>query len=66
MKLIRTFHSVGHGAFYTERFYDDSQNVVNVVFNCGCYEGPKSYKSKQYYEKRINNIVDIVFPLQID
>lgn len=63
MKLIRTFHPVGHGAFYTERFYDDSQNVVNVVFDCGCYEGPKSCKSKQYYEKRINDIVDVVFPL---
>lgn len=31
MKMIRTFHPVGHGAFYTERFYDDE----NVVLDCG-------------------------------
>lgn len=39
MKLVRTFHPVGHGAFYTERFYDDSynnlQNVANFVYDCG-------------------------------
>lgn len=39
MKLVRTFHPVGHGAFYTERFYDDSynnpQNVANIVYDCG-------------------------------
>lgn len=35
MKLIRTFHPVGHGAFYTERFYDDATNVANVVYDCG-------------------------------
>lgn len=36
MKMIRTFHPVGHGAFYTERFYDDDDNnIANVVFDCG-------------------------------
>lgn len=36
MKMIRTFHPVGHGAFYTERFYDDNDdNIANVVFDCG-------------------------------
>lgn len=39
MRFVRTFHSVGHGAFYTERFYDDSynnpQNVANFVYDCG-------------------------------
>lgn len=34
--MIRTFHPVGHGAFYTERFYDDNDdNIANVVFDCG-------------------------------
>lgn len=39
MKLVRTFHPVGHGAFYTERFYDETsnvpQNVANFVYDCG-------------------------------
>lgn len=36
MKLIRTFHPVGHGAFYTERFYDE-HNVCKftAVYDCG-------------------------------
>ena len=64
MRLERTFHPVGHGAFYTERFYtDNGDNVANIVFDCGCYEGPRSRKSKPYFEKQINDIVDTVFPL---
>lgn len=36
MKLIRTFHPVGHGAFYTERFYDENgNNIANIVYDCG-------------------------------
>ncbi|MCQ2361259.1 MAG: MBL fold metallo-hydrolase [Paludibacteraceae bacterium] len=36
MRLIRTFHPVGHGAFYTERFYDDSNKCVfTAVYDCG-------------------------------
>lgn len=36
MKLIRTFHPVGHGAFYTERFYDGSGKCIfTAVFDCG-------------------------------
>lgn len=35
MKLKRTFHAVGQGAFYTERFYEGEKNVFNVVYDCG-------------------------------
>lgn len=35
MKLIRTFHAVGQGAFYTERFYEGDKNVFNAVYDCG-------------------------------
>lgn len=64
MRLERTFHPVGHGAFYTERFYNDNgNNVANIVFDCGCYEGPGSGKSKPYFDKQINDIVDTIFPL---
>lgn len=35
-KLQRVFHPVGHGAFYTERFYDEnSKNFLSVIYDCG-------------------------------
>ena len=37
MKVIRTFHPVGQGAFYSERFYEEGnpQAKYNIVFDCG-------------------------------
>lgn len=32
--MIRTFHSVGHGCFVTERF----ANGINVIYDCGGYK----------------------------
>lgn len=62
MKLVRTFHPIGHGAFYTERFYDETeQSVANYVFDCGCYEAAKSGMSDRDYEKRIRNAIDAEF-----
>ena len=34
MSVVRTFHPVGQGGFYTETF-DDSTNKSMVVFDCG-------------------------------
>ena len=74
MKLVRTFHPVGHGAFYTERFYDEhDQNIANIVFDCGRYEAAKEgwcYQSyKTWIEDYVKNhsglvkdgVVDILF-----
>lgn len=36
MKMIRTFHPVGQGAFYSEEFFDSEGNCVfRVVYDCG-------------------------------
>lgn len=37
MRVVRTFHPVGQGAFYSERFYegDNPQAKYNIVFDCG-------------------------------
>lgn len=36
MKMIRTFHPVGQGAFYTEQFFDSLHKpFCNVVYDCG-------------------------------
>lgn len=65
MKLVRTFHPVGHGAFYTERFYDEhNQNVANIVFDCGCYEAMKPLWSREKFQTQINDRIDKEFPLR--
>ena len=64
MRLERTFHPVGHGAFYTERFYDEhNQNVANIVFDCGCYEAMKPLWSREKFQTQINDRIDKEFPL---
>lgn len=35
MKMIRTIHPVGQGAFYTERFYTDLNNIYTIIYDCG-------------------------------
>ncbi len=64
MKLVRTFHPVGHGAFYTEKFYSeetDSSPFFSVVYDCGCFETAKSQNSLKGYQKRINDLIDNSF-----
>lgn len=36
MEMIRTFHPVGQGAFYSEEFSQESNIVFRVVYDCGC------------------------------
>jgi beta-lactamase superfamily II metal-dependent hydrolase len=43
--LKRTFHSVGQGAFYTERF-DMENHRINVVYDCGSSTGEKILKER--------------------
>ena len=33
--MIRTIHPVGQGAFYTERFYIDSNSIYTIIYDCG-------------------------------
>ena len=54
MRLIRTFHPIGQGAFYSERFYDDTQHNAahNMVYDCGVSLGN---------EWRMNHVVTQAF-----
>ena len=36
-EMERIFHPVGHGAFYTERFYEDGHPSFTVVYDCGSF-----------------------------
>lgn len=59
MILKRTFHPVGHGAFYTEQFYSsvNSQPCFTVVFDCGRFEAAKTGWSYPKYKKTIEQYV---------
>ncbi|MCQ2351589.1 MAG: MBL fold metallo-hydrolase [Paludibacteraceae bacterium] len=62
MKLIRTFHPVGHGAFYTERFYNNDVCVFTAVYDCGGSPlgGLREY-IRQYFLVNSDNKIDALF-----
>lgn len=35
MKMLRTFHPIGQGGFYSERFIFQEENNINIVYDCG-------------------------------
>lgn len=46
MKMIRTFHPVGQGAFYSEEFLDENGKCVfRVVYDCGSLKSCKLQKN---------------------
>ena len=61
MILKRTFHSVGHGAFYTEQFYQDAalQPCLTVIFDCGRFEAAKGGWSYKQYKDAIEHYVSV-------
>ena len=69
MKIIRTFHPVGQGAFYSERFYADGEQQArhNIIFDCGTQKGGVNKgKSlvKQAYDA--NDTIDYLFISHLD
>ena len=68
MRIVRTFHPVGQGAFYTEKLYDDSNAVRHImVFDCGVAWGRVS-KAKHLVEHAFDGseIVDYLFISHLD
>lgn len=61
-KMIRTFHPVGQGAFYTERFYDEGQGkpVFTAVYDCGSVNDRQLKKAiDQTFGE--NDIINLLF-----
>lgn len=58
--MERTFHPVGHGAFYTERFTLPDR-TYNIVYDCGCFEAAKKGMNRKQYCERIYSIIDSCF-----
>ena len=69
MKVVRSFHPVGQGAFYSERFYKGEKRELayNVVYDCGTSWGTlwKAKKViKQAFDK--NDSIDYLFISHLD
>lgn len=69
MKVVRTFHPVGQGAFYSERFYEEDkpQAKYNIVFDCGTSWGTILKAKKvvtQAFDK--NDKIDYLFISHLD
>jgi beta-lactamase superfamily II metal-dependent hydrolase len=69
MKVVRTFHPVGQGAFYSERFYegDNPQAKYNIVFDSGTSWGTILKAKKlvtQAFDK--NDKIDYLFISHLD
>ena len=50
MKVTRTLHPIGQGAFYTEKFEYDGQQC-NVVFDCGGTSSVIKGRVKKYCKR---------------
>ena len=69
MKVIRSFHPVGQGAFYSERFYEDegSEARYNIVYDCGTSWGSIIKAKKvvsQAFDKK--DVIDYLFISHLD
>lgn len=59
--MTRTFHPVGHGAFYTERFNDeDGKCVFTAVYDCGASSSNRIEKAIKAAFKNTEEI-DLLF-----
>lgn len=57
--LQRTFHAVGHGAFYTEKFYGDNNELLFcAVYDCGG-KGMSSVIKRTFTEQATINLLFI-------
>ena len=80
MKLIRTFHPVGQGAFYSEEFFDtNGKCLFRVVYDCGSLKSCKLQKNSEGrlltrhdIEKRVSDAflddhgIDLLFISHLD
>lgn len=66
IKLIRTFHAVGQGAFYSEQFTNKNKNTFNVVYDCGATPKTKSIDRTIDNSLKSNEDIDILFISHFD
>lgn len=69
MRVVRTFHPVGQGAFYSERFYEKGkpETFANVVYDCGVAFG-HVWQEKHVVSQAFssNDEIEILFISHLD
>lgn len=68
MKVVRTFHPIGQGAFYSERYYDDDKPGArhNIVFDCGVIAGVVKARKVVSQSFTGNDVIDYLFLSHLD
>lgn len=46
MRMLRTFHPIGQGGFYSERFIFQGKDNINIIYDCGSATGIKNVKQE--------------------
>lgn len=69
MRVGRSFHPIGQGAFYSERFYEDgrAEAKYNIVYDCGTSWGSIMKAKKvvsQAFDKK--DVIDYLFISHLD
>lgn len=66
IRLVRTFHAVGQGAFFSERFCSGDRHSFNIVYDCGAL--PKKQSMNKIIAGSFNNdeVIDILFISHFD
>ena len=66
-QILRTFHPVGQGAFYTETHRDCyTQNQINIVYDCGTKTKEINIENVIHKAFFQNTIIDILFISHFD
>lgn len=52
MRVVRTFHPVGQGAFYSERFYEENGLEFTMVYDCGSEDSNRWELHEKIYDFR--------------
>lgn len=52
----RVFYPVGQGAFYSERFYDENNNIYNMIYDCGTLFRNNDFLLNNIIEQELKNV----------
>lgn len=65
--IIRTFHPIGQGAFYSERFFDfEERTLKNIVYDCGVEKVEERHKKIVRASFTKDDIIDYLFISHLD
>jgi ribonuclease BN (tRNA processing enzyme) len=68
-EVIREFHPVGHGAFFTERLCHRGQKDIIVVYDCGCSRKEELVSLEReinHFFKNVDEKIDYLFISHFD